>query len=176
MGRVDDIYREIPYICFVGIPLIIVISPLLYVNIDSLKTHIESTSIVAITYNNIFTLNKKKGIIMTNHRTKVSFLTIAMLVIVGNLLIDPDIGIISNLPFGINMVIFIKGGIMGMFVIVVVHQLRTLLFDKGDEDITDYVLVDTAIAHPIGAGLVYIGRSIRLVMYSAIIMGAIIYL
>lgn len=111
---------------------------------------------------------------MNKNKKKVSFIIAIVMLVAYYLLTDPDLGIISNLPFGADLVIVMNIFVISAVAIVIVEVAPSLLFNGGGKDMSEKYLIDKSIVNSDGASTIYLANSIRIVGYSIIVAASII--
>jgi hypothetical protein len=111
---------------------------------------------------------------MNATRKNISVLVFVALGIIYYLFTDPDLGIISNLPFGAELLIVLNIFVLSALSIALIEMAPRLFFDGGELDGDERDLIRKAKNDAKAAATIYLGNSIRTVGY-AIIVGATIY-
>ena len=107
---------------------------------------------------------------MKNSRKHVSLLVTALMAIIYYVVTDPDMGLVENLPYGVELMMVLNVFIIAGLCITLVEMAPVIFFDGNDQiDGDERELVRRAKQDPVGASNVYLGNSIRVVGYSIII-------
>lgn len=92
----------------------------------------------------------------------VFMICIPILVIILNLLTDPDLGLIQNLPFGASVIAYATFSLRALLAVVFIHISRKALMDYLDLKL----YTQKALTSSEGAGLVVVGVGLMCIAIS----------
>jgi len=87
------------------------------------------------------------------------------------LVLDPDLNIISSLPFGLGLITVIHVFVLSAALITMIEVLPRWLVDDGVDE--EKEIVKEAMRTSQGSGMIYLGISIRVIAYAVITAGVV---